>query len=312
MGPVAQTDRHDGPGLVDEFVPGEAAVVEDIVVGSEDAVGEPVAADELPDVLDRVKFGRFWRQRHQGDVVGDGELVGEVPAGLVEQQHGVGVRRHHLGDFGQVQRHRGGVAAWQDKAGGAPPGRADRAEDIGRAGALVVRRGGPRAAPRPEPGDLVLLADPGFILEPDLYRLARRVALGDLVEAGGEVFLNASRASVSWAWCRGRADKRRKPMPRNSRLSVCLLIEMRNSSNTHCARSINRQRTTPWIAGIGPLSTIRNRAWRCSLFNSGGLPGALPSTRPDGPRRLKASTQSRTVCSPTPPILAASVRDPPS
>src|SRR5436853_3464569 len=32
----------------------------------------------------------------------------------------------------------------------------------------------------------------GLVLEPDLYRLARRVALGDLVEAGGKVFLNAA------------------------------------------------------------------------------------------------------------------------
>src|SRR5580704_2883786 len=36
----------------------------------------------------------------------------------------------------------------------------------------------------------------------------------------------------------GRADSLRKPMARNSRLSVCLLIAMRNSSNTQCARSI--------------------------------------------------------------------------
>ena len=28
------------------------------------------------------------------------------------------------------------------------------------------------------------------------------------------------------------------------------------------ARSFRRQRTTPWIAGIGPLSTIRASAWR--------------------------------------------------
>jgi hypothetical protein len=39
---------------------------------------------------------------------------------------------------------------------------------------------------------------------------------------------------------------------------------------------------------------------------------ALPFTRPGGPTALKANTQSRTVCSPTPPILAASLRDPPS
>jgi hypothetical protein len=31
-----------------------AAVVEDVVVGAEDAVGEPVVAYELPDVFDRV------------------------------------------------------------------------------------------------------------------------------------------------------------------------------------------------------------------------------------------------------------------
>jgi hypothetical protein len=64
---------------------------------------------------------------------------------------------------------------------------------------LVVRCRGSRSAPRPSPGDLVLLTDPGLVLEPDLYRLARRVALGDLVEARGEVFLNAAMASASWA-----------------------------------------------------------------------------------------------------------------
>src|SRR5260370_36958300 len=154
-------------------------------------------------------------------------------------------RREGLGDVGQMQGHRGGVAAWQDQTGARPKRRTDRAEDIGRAGALIVWRRGPRSAPRPSPGDLVLLTDPGLVLEPDLYRLARRVALGDLVEARGEVFLNAARASASWAWCRGRADSLRKPRARNSRLSVCLLIVIRNSSNTHCARSISRQRTTP-------------------------------------------------------------------
>ena len=56
MCPISQSDGHDGPRLIDEFVPGIATVVEDIVVGEEHAVGEPVVADELPDVLDRVEF----------------------------------------------------------------------------------------------------------------------------------------------------------------------------------------------------------------------------------------------------------------
>src|SRR5713101_1518648 len=40
------------------------------------------------------------------------------------------------------------------------------------------------------------------------------------------------------------------PIARSSRLNVCLATVMRNSSYIHCERSISRQRTTPWIAGI--------------------------------------------------------------
>jgi hypothetical protein len=35
------------------------------------------------------------------------------------------------------------------------------------------------------------------MLKPDFYRLACRVAIGDLVEAGGEVFLNAASVAAS-------------------------------------------------------------------------------------------------------------------
>src|SRR2546423_10682022 len=85
MRPVVQADGHDRPRLIDKLVPGVAAVVEDILVRLEYPVGEPVVADELPDVFGRIELGRFGRQRHQGDVVGNGELVGEMPAGLIEQ-----------------------------------------------------------------------------------------------------------------------------------------------------------------------------------------------------------------------------------
>ena len=50
MRPISKTDGHDGPRLIDEFVPSIATVVEYTVVGEEHAVGEPVVADELPDV----------------------------------------------------------------------------------------------------------------------------------------------------------------------------------------------------------------------------------------------------------------------
>ena len=54
MRPGAQADRHDSPWLLDEVVPGIAAVIEQVVVAEEDAIGEPVLADELPDAFLRV------------------------------------------------------------------------------------------------------------------------------------------------------------------------------------------------------------------------------------------------------------------
>src|SRR6516164_5576945 len=65
-------------------------------------------------------------------------------------------------------------------------------------------------------------------------------------------------------------------MARSSRLSVCLAIAMRNSSKIHCARSISRQRTTPWTAGIGPLSIMRAMAWRWTSLSLDGCPGDFP------------------------------------
>ncbi len=32
-------------------------MIENVVVGFEDPVGEPIVADELPDIFDRVQFG---------------------------------------------------------------------------------------------------------------------------------------------------------------------------------------------------------------------------------------------------------------
>src|SRR5258705_5034642 len=43
-------------------------MVDEIVVGFEDAVGEPVVAHELPDVLDRVELWALRRQHNDGDV----------------------------------------------------------------------------------------------------------------------------------------------------------------------------------------------------------------------------------------------------
>jgi hypothetical protein len=55
-------------------------MVDDVVVGREDVVGEPVVAHELSDVVDRVQLGTFGRQRDDADIAGHLEFVGGVPS----------------------------------------------------------------------------------------------------------------------------------------------------------------------------------------------------------------------------------------
>ena len=169
MRPIAQPDGHDPPGLVDELVPCLAAVVDEIVVGFEDSVREPVIAHELPDVLHRVELGGFRRQGDDGDVVRHDQAHRHVPAGLIDQEHGVCAGRDGLGDLGEMQVHRLGIAGRQDQGRALALSRADGTEDIGRGGALITRRAWAGAALGPAAGDLVLLANTSLVLEPDFF-----------------------------------------------------------------------------------------------------------------------------------------------
>ena len=42
------------PKLINELVPGLAAMADDVVMRGKDAVVEPIVAHELPDVIDRL------------------------------------------------------------------------------------------------------------------------------------------------------------------------------------------------------------------------------------------------------------------
>ena len=157
-------------------------MIDDVVIGREHAVREPVVAHELPDILLRVQLGAARRQGDDGDVPGHVELVGGMPAGLIHEQHGVGAGGDRKRDLGEVEVHRLGVAERQDQPRSFALHRADRAEDVGRLGSLVVRRRRARSPLRPAACDLVLLPDPGLILEPDLYWRAAREGRADLVQ----------------------------------------------------------------------------------------------------------------------------------
>src|SRR3954465_2108912 len=98
-----------------------------------------------------------------------------------------------------MQAHGGRVASGHDQGCALALLRADRPEDGDRTRPLIVGGAGRGPPPGPPPGDLVLLADPGLVLPPQLDRGALREARPDRLQGGGETFLKSSSASGFWA-----------------------------------------------------------------------------------------------------------------
>ena len=72
------------------MVPYGAAGVGDCIAAVKDADGEPVGAQIVPDVLDRVQFRTVGGQGQQGEVVGDNKGDRSVPACAVGDEDGMG------------------------------------------------------------------------------------------------------------------------------------------------------------------------------------------------------------------------------
>ena len=192
-----------------EEVPGGAGLVDDVVVIVEDGDGELIGAQILPDVLPGVELGGIGRQRDQRDVVGDGEIFGDMVASAIDDKRGVRAGRDLAADLSQVQGHDLGIGGRHDERGGGAALRASGAEDVGPVVASVARRTRPGSALGPDAGQRALLADARLVLEPDF----EWPALGAVGEARrhrrGEVFLNAAWSASSLSGWRGRTDSRR-------------------------------------------------------------------------------------------------------
>lgn len=116
---------------------------DDIVIGFEDAVGEPVFAHEEPEVLNRIELGRLGRQWQDRDVGRHDKVVRHVPPRLVHDEDGMRIIGHVSGDFSQVLGHGVGITPGHDQRSRLSELGADGTEDIGRAGSLVMRGGWP-------------------------------------------------------------------------------------------------------------------------------------------------------------------------
>lgn len=122
-----------------------------------------------------------------------------MPAGLVEEEHGVRSACDPCRDFKEMLCHGGGVATGHDDAGNLSLGRADRPEQVGGRRSLIFRRARSGAPFCPTPCNPVLLAHSCFVLPPYFYWGAAFELGFDFREFCGEVFLNAGIAFLSWA-----------------------------------------------------------------------------------------------------------------
>ena len=211
MGPIAQADGCNLVGQFEEPVPSVAGSVEDGLVAVEDAVGEPVLPQELPEILDWIELGRARRQVDRDDVGGHLEAACGVPGRPVEQQHRTGTFGDTSCDDFEMGLHGLRVGGGQDESRPLVLGRTDGTEQEGAIVALILGLARPGAFARPQPGKAILLADPRFVLEPDLDGSVWAQVAGVSGERGGEVFLNAWMTASSWAGWRGLALMWAKP-----------------------------------------------------------------------------------------------------
>src|SRR6478735_7430193 len=123
-----------------------------------------------------------------------------MPSSLVDEEDGMGSRCDRLGDFGQMQVHRLGIAGRHDQGGSLSLLRADGTEDVGRCGSLIPRSARASAALGPPAGDLILLADTSLVLEPNFYLTdVDRFFARDFIQARWELFLKSSMAPSACA-----------------------------------------------------------------------------------------------------------------
>lgn len=54
MSPLSETDGSNGVRQGGKIIPGGTGGVDDVLDAVEDGIGQPIGAQELPDILDRV------------------------------------------------------------------------------------------------------------------------------------------------------------------------------------------------------------------------------------------------------------------
>lgn len=181
---------------------------------------EEALAQVEPDAFNRVELGAVGRQDDEGDARRHDEVTAHVPAGTVEHQDEMRVRRPGGRDMIEEDLHRGGVHGRQHQrdvvAGGGP----DRGEDVGPEVAELLDARRALAAAPPAVADPALVADPRLVGKPQLDPLVGMLRRNGGYLFGKPPFLKAACASASrWGW-KGRAFWREKPSLLSTRVML--------------------------------------------------------------------------------------------
>ncbi|BAK84008.1 transposase [Komagataeibacter medellinensis NBRC 3288] len=198
MHPFSEANEPDGFGERDEIVPRVTGGSDDMI---EDGVGQPVGAEELPDVFDRVQFGSTRWQEDQADIARQSEFGGRMPWRAIRQNDGMGFPGYTARNPVEMQVH----TVRSEVCGLVAPCGTDYPEKPGVGMALVSGLAWPGSPSGSLPDDTVLLPDPRFVLESDFNLFAARQMAGVELQDCREVFLKASMTDRSCPGWQGRA-----------------------------------------------------------------------------------------------------------
>ena len=193
-----------------QCVPEVTGHLEQVVVVAEHPVAQVVALEISPEAFDRVELGAVGRQVQEREVRRHLQRLGDVPAGVVEHQHDVGVGTGGPADEGQVLVHQAGVDGRGEERGGGAGDRVDGGEEVEPVVLGLLERGRPRALVGPDVRQRPLLADTGLVLEPDLDP-AIGMVLAYLLDKRGASSSQRCIAAGSFLRCRGRGLRHDRP-----------------------------------------------------------------------------------------------------
>ena len=169
------------------------------------AVGERFV-DEGPKMFGRLQLGTVSGLKHEADAVGNGKILGPVPAGIVELEHDalVGSGADRLGKIGEDEFEQllaDGVGDVPHRPAGC---RLDKPRHIEPFETMMAKRDRPLADRCPHPAHDRLQANAVFIARPQ-FDAGVRMFTPLLVNRGFEFFLSAARSScVAASGWRGR------------------------------------------------------------------------------------------------------------